>query len=220
MKSIISNSKLVALALVLVTAALTGCGNDPPVSTAGDDGSGGGAGTDGSGGPPEGTCYDSNGQPCNNDGAGTTGDNWGVYSFDAFESDPYNTWGFIDDMSSKFLTCYMDSSCREKMKNNDPSTRFQYLGDGNYEEAYQGALGCFITARNAGDCGYNLQMQSGTQGLLWGKVYLSAGNDGQEIKTQKANIGYDTGDKCAPAAVVVCSENAFTLKQYVAGTTP
>lgn len=213
---------ILAFALSLTTiAALTGCGNDAPVSTAGDEG-GGGSDSGGTGGMPnEGECYDGSGQNCNNNGSGgSTGKNWTTYSFDVFQNDPYETWGFIDSQAQDFLSCYMSASCKKKMDNNDPSTRFQRLGDGNYEENYSGNMGCFVVARNGSDCGYNLQLQSGTEGLLWGKVYLSAGNDEQQLKTQKALIGFESGDKCAPAAVVVCSENAFTLKQFAAGTQP
>lgn len=217
MKTTTSISSLAFALSLVVTAALTGCGSDPPIGTYDDTGAGGsdGNGEGGSGGnPPEGSCYDDNGNPC------ATGDNWTTYSFDVFQSDPYETWGFIDDQAEDFLSCYMSTSCKKKMDGNDPSTRFQRLGDGNYSEAYKGNLGCFVIARNGSDCGYNLQVKSGTEGLLWGKIYLSAGNDEQQIKTQSADIGFESGDKCAPAALVVCSENAFTLKQYASGSKP
>jgi hypothetical protein len=221
------NHSLIALFATIIISANTGCGSDPPVSTAGDEG-GGGSGSDGGTGgmPGEGQCYDGNGNNCNNGSGGNgntnTGKNWTTYSFDVFQNDPYETWGFIDSQAQDFLSCYMSTSCKKKMDSNDPSTDFQRLGDGNYEENYSGNMGCFVVARNGtnGDCGYNLQLQSGTEGLLWGKVYLSAGNDGQQLKTQKALVGFESGDKCAPAAVVVCSENAFTLKQFAAGTKP
>lgn len=212
---------ILAFALSLTTiAALTGCGNDAPVSTAGDEGGGGSAGT-GNGGnngnPPEGTCYDSAGKPCT--GAGTTGNSWAVASGDLHQSDDYNKWSWVSAQNDEFATCFNSTACKAKIVANDSSVKWQYLGDGNYQEAYNGNLGMFNLGRSASTCGYNLQIQSATKGLCWGEVKLSTGGR-ETFKTQRAVIGFESGDKCAPGAVIALCENAITISQYTSGSTP
>jgi hypothetical protein len=211
-----TNISSIAFALSIIIATLTGCGNDAPVRQDGVDGTGG-SGGNGNGNPPEGTCYDSNGKPCT--GAGSTGNNWAVISGDVFQADPYNTWSWVSSQNDAFATCFNDSACKAKIVANDPSVRWQFLGDGNYSEAYKGSLGMFNLGRSASSCGYNIQIQSATTGLCWGEIKLSTGGR-ETFKTQKAVIGYDSGDACKPGAIIALCENAITVSQYESGTTP
>jgi len=229
MKTNLVSTLALALTITTASAALIGCGNDAPIPLDGDDGTGGtgGGGSAGTGGtgnssgtggnPQPGTCYDSNGKPCT--GAGTTGSNWAVASGDVFKTDPYDTWSWVSSQNDAFATCFADTACKAKIVANDPAVRWQYLGDGNYSEAYSGNLGMFNLGRAASTCGYNLQVQSATEGLCWGEIKLSTGGR-ETFKTQKAVIGFESGDKCMPAAVIALCENAITISQFASGTNP
>lgn len=203
---------ILALSLSLGTTTLVGCGDDRPVATydnAGGDGGTGGnetgtGGTTSDGGTGGGT-------------VGTTGSNWAFYSFDVFKGDPYNTYEWTDNEANTAVACFTDSTCRAKMNANDPSQRFQFLGDGDYSESFSKNMGCFAFLRDVTSCGRKFTVKSGTAGVCWGTVKLSdssKGNTTQHFKSSSISFGWESGDECAPGVIIACCENAITVTAY------